>query len=60
MGLTQDLATYATAASHLRSIFETLGLDRKARDVTGIIDGTAQVEWSPLRAEMSRKATVDG
>jgi hypothetical protein len=48
MGKPQDIAAYATAASHLRRIFETLGLDRKARDITGIIDGTAKTEWSPL------------
>jgi hypothetical protein len=58
LGKPQDLAAYATAASHRRRIFETLGLDRKARDISPIIDGTAQVDWSPLRAGM--KETADG
>jgi hypothetical protein len=56
-GKAQDLATYAPAASHLRRIFETLGLDRKARDVTQIIDGTAQIEWSGLRDKMTEGAS---
>jgi hypothetical protein len=29
-----DLGQYGRAASHLRRLFETLGLERKARDVT--------------------------
>jgi hypothetical protein len=56
MGKAQDLATYATAASHLRRIFETLGLDRKARDVTGqTIEGSAISEWptSPMRNRLT-------
>jgi hypothetical protein len=57
MGKAQDLATYATAASHLRRIFETLGLDRKQRDVTNgaVIDGQAISEWSstPLRNRLT-------
>jgi hypothetical protein len=50
MGKATDLAVYATAASHLRRIFETLGLDRRARDVTTIIDGSVmRSDWSPMR-----------
>jgi hypothetical protein len=61
MGKAQDLAVYATAASHLRRIFETLGLDRKQRDVTGIIDGTAvRSEWplSPMRNRLTAEVTT--
>ena len=53
-GTAQDIATYATAAAHLRRLLETLqpGLERKARDI-GIVDGKAEsVEWSPLRAAL--------
>jgi hypothetical protein len=59
MGKAQDLAVYATAASHLRRIFETLGLDRKARDVTNIIDGQAISEWppSPLRNRLTSEGS---
>jgi hypothetical protein len=57
-GKPQDIAAYATAASHLRRIFETLGLDRKQRDVTGIIEGTVnEPSWSSgLRDRMAAKA----
>jgi hypothetical protein len=49
-GKPQDLAVYATAASHLRRIFETLGLDRRAHDVTTIIDGAVmRSDWSPMK-----------
>ena len=50
LGRAADLATYATAASHLRRIFETLGIDRKARDCGNVVDGNAVELWSPLRA----------
>jgi hypothetical protein len=44
-GAEVDLDAYGRAASHLRRIFEVLGLERKCRDVTP--DG---VEFSPMRA----------
>ncbi len=34
MGLPVDLDLFTRSASHLRRIFETLGIERKARDVT--------------------------
>ena len=50
-GKAQDLAAFATATSHLRRVFEVLGLSRRARDMGNIIDGRAvSVEWSPLRS----------
>ena len=49
LGRAADLAEYATAASHLRRIFETLGIDRKARDCGNVVDGNAVELWSPLR-----------
>jgi hypothetical protein len=63
LGKTADLAVYATAASHLRRVFETLGLERRARDMGNIVDATAQVEWSPLRSQLAReieRAKVEG
>ena len=53
LGRAADLAEYATAASHLRRIFETLGLARVPRLVGDVINNNAtQVEWSPLRAQL--------
>jgi hypothetical protein len=50
LGEPVDLDSYGRCAGHLRRIFETLGIDRKQRDVTDIIDGTMmRSEWSPLR-----------
>jgi hypothetical protein len=37
-GRSSDLSTYATAAGHLRRIFETLGIERKPRDVTPTLE----------------------
>jgi hypothetical protein len=59
-GKAADLATYATASSHLRRLLETLGLDRKQRDVTnGVIEGSALSEWptSPIRDRLTSDAT---
>jgi hypothetical protein len=44
-----NLDSYGRAASHLRRILETLGLERKARDVTLGDDGALQL-FSPMRA----------
>jgi hypothetical protein len=55
-----DLDLYFRGCGNLRRLLEGLGLERRARDVTRIIDGTAQVEWSPLRAELRKKDNVDG
>jgi hypothetical protein len=43
-----NLDSYGRAASHLRRILETLGLERKARDVT--LDGVEVEVFSPMRA----------
>ena len=37
-GKTCDLSKYATAAGHLRRILETLGIERKPRDVTPTLE----------------------
>jgi hypothetical protein len=47
-GAEVDLDAYGRASSHLRRIFETLGIKRTARDVT--IDGVEIEPWSPMRA----------
>jgi hypothetical protein len=43
-----NLDSYGRAASHLRRILESLGLERKARDVTS--DGVEIEVFSPMRA----------
>ena len=48
MGLAIDLDTFTRASSHLRRLFETLGLERKCRDVT--LDGVEIEPFSPMRA----------
>jgi hypothetical protein len=50
-----NLDSYGRAASHLRRILETLGLERKARDVT-LIDGTVEAPFSPMRARWGAEA----
>ncbi len=37
-GGSSDLRTYATAAGHLRRILETLGIERKPRDITPTLE----------------------
>jgi hypothetical protein len=59
VALSSDLDLYFRGCGNLRRLLEGLGLERRPRDVSTIIDGTAQTEWSPLRDEM-RKDTVDG
>jgi hypothetical protein len=60
LGRPADLSVYATAASHLRRIFETLGITRKARDMGEVIDNGPMQIWSPLRSaladEMAKRA----
>jgi hypothetical protein len=48
MGQPVDLDVFTRSASHLRRLFETLGVERKARDVTR--DGVAIEVFSPMRA----------
>jgi hypothetical protein len=43
-----NLDSYGRAASHLRRLFETLGIGRKCRDVT--VDGVELEPFSPMRA----------
>jgi hypothetical protein len=47
-GAEVNLDAYGRAASHLRRLFETLGIGRKCRDVT--VDGVAVEVFSPMRA----------
>jgi hypothetical protein len=42
-----DLATYSTTANCLRRIFETLGIERKARDCTPTLSGYLQGKDGP-------------
>jgi hypothetical protein len=50
-----SLDSYGRAASHLRRILETLGLERKARTVTPD-DGVEVVLFSPMRARWAADA----
>ena len=43
-----NLDAYGRAASHLRRLFEVLGVERKCRDVT--VDGVEIEVFSPMRA----------
>jgi hypothetical protein len=55
LGEEVSLDSYGRAASHLRRILETLGLERKARDVT--LDGVeVDVFSSPMRARWQAEA----
>jgi hypothetical protein len=52
-----NLDSYGRAASHLRRILETLGLERKARDVTLGDDGALQL-FSPMTARWAEDAVA--
>jgi hypothetical protein len=47
-----NLDAYGRAASHLRRLFEALGIERKARDVT--VDGVEVEVFSPMRARWAQ------
>jgi hypothetical protein len=53
-----DLDVYGRAASHLRRILETLGLERKARDVTALNGSSVEVfePFSPMRSRLRAEA----
>jgi hypothetical protein len=51
-----NLDSYGRAASHLRRILESLGLGRKARDVTP--DGVEIEIFSPMRARWAAEAAA--
>jgi hypothetical protein len=53
-GAEVDLDAYGRASSHLRRIFETLGLRRTPRDVT--VDGVEIEPFSPMRARWQAEA----
>jgi hypothetical protein len=58
LGRAADLGEYATAASHLRRIFETLGITRVPRLVDGVtINNNNELQWSPLRAHLHDEQT---
>jgi hypothetical protein len=53
-GAEVNLDAYGRAASHLRRLFEVLGLERKARDVT--VDGVEIEVFSPMRQRWAEEA----
>jgi hypothetical protein len=55
-GAEVNLDSYGRAASHLRRLFETLGLERKARDVT--VDGVEVEVFSPMRLRWAEEAAA--
>jgi hypothetical protein len=62
MGLEIDLDLYQRMLNSLRRALESLGLERRPRNVT-LIDGTVEAPWSPmrerLRAEVAAAAKED-
>jgi hypothetical protein len=54
MGEQVDLDTFGRATSHLRRLFEVLGLQRRARDVM-TLDAEA-MPWSPMSARLQAEA----
>jgi hypothetical protein len=56
LGEAVDLDSYGRASSHLRRLLESLGLERKARDVTP--DGVAIEAFSPLRHRWAEEAAA--
>jgi hypothetical protein len=57
MGQEIDLDLFQRMTNSLRRVLETLGLERKARDVT-LIDGTVEAPWSPMRERLRAEAAV--
>jgi hypothetical protein len=59
LGEQVDLDRYGRAASHLRRILESLGLERKARDVL-TLDGTVEAApFSPMRARWAEAEAAE-
>jgi hypothetical protein len=56
MGEQVDLDTFGRAASHLRRLFEVLGIGRKCRDVL-TLDAEA-MPWSPMQARLRAEAAA--
>jgi hypothetical protein len=54
LGEQVDLDVFTRSASHLRRLFETLGIERKCRDVT--LDGVEVEVFSPMRARWAAEA----
>jgi hypothetical protein len=52
-----SLDEYGRAASHLRRILETLGIERKCRDAL-LIDGEVEEVFSPMRARWAAEAAA--
>jgi hypothetical protein len=58
LGEAVSLDEFGRATSHLRRLLETLGLERKARDVTP--DGVEVEVFSPMRARWAAEAAKHG
>jgi hypothetical protein len=55
-----DLDLYFRGCGNLRRLLEGLGLERRARDVTTIIDTVAETSWSSgLRDRMTAKEPIE-
>jgi hypothetical protein len=52
-----NLDSYGRAASHLRRILESLGLERKCRDAL-LIDGEVEEPFSPMRMRWAEEAAA--
>jgi hypothetical protein len=58
MGEQVDLDVFTRSASHLRRLFEVLGVERKCRDVT-VIDGVVEEPFSPMRARWAEAEAAE-
>jgi hypothetical protein len=55
-GAKVDLDAYGRASSHLRRLFETIGVERRAKTVTP--DGVEIEVFSPMRARWAAEAAA--
>jgi hypothetical protein len=58
MGEAVDLDTFTRAASHLRRLFETLGLQRRPRNALAIDGEVEALPFSPMRARWAAEAAA--
>lgn len=58
LGQAIALADHAAVCSSLVRIAAKIGLSRRSRVVSGIVEGSASAEWSPMRASLAGAAAI--
>jgi hypothetical protein len=58
LGEEVDLDSYGRAASHLRRLFEVLGIERKARDALTLDGGDIEV-FTPMRSRLAEERATE-